>query len=199
VTQPTRLGVLVHELRSPVAALAAIAETLAAGRASLPVPEQRRLVGLAAAAGREIDRLLADPDLFSVRREDVPVSVLVAGIEGADVATPAGLAVHGDPVRLRQVLDNLVDNARRHAEHVSVRAAAAGDRVQITVADDGPGVAPGLDVFAPGTSGADSTGLGLYVARRIAEAHGGTLEVAPARGGGAAFTLDLPSASRARD
>jgi signal transduction histidine kinase len=69
--------------------------------------------------------------------------------------------------------------------------------VLITVADDGPGVQAGIDVFAAGTSGVGSSGLGLYGARRNAEAHGGTLEIASAAGGGTAFTLDLPSSSRA--
>lgn len=195
MTAPSRLDVLVHELRSPVAALAALAEATAARRAELAPDERRRLVRLAVAAGRNVERLLADRDLFSVRQEHVAVAALLEGLDGVEVEQEAGLSVLGDPVRLRQAVDNLVANARRHGTRVAVRARSEDDRVLVAVTDDGPGVEPGLDVFAPGTSGAGSTGLGLYVARTIAEAHGGRIEVEPAPGAGATFTLVLPFAS----
>lgn len=197
MTTPSALDVLVHELRSPVAALAALAETLAAGGPDLPATERRRLLALAIAAARDAERLLADPDLFSVRHEDVPVATLLEGLAGVETSCAPDLVVRGDPVRLRQALDNLVANATRHAERVTVDAALRGDRVVISVADDGPGVDPDIDVFAAGASGSGSTGLGLYVARRIARAHGGTLALEPAAGQGATFTLALPSASHA--
>jgi signal transduction histidine kinase len=193
--EPTRLDVLVHELRSPVAALVALAEAAAAGGAGLTPDQRRRLVTLAVAAGRNVERLLADPELFSIRAERVPLEDLLDGFDGAAVTCPAGLAVRGDPVRLRQALDNLVANARRHGDHVTVTADTAAGQVRIAVGDDGPGLPPGLDVFAPGASGAGSTGLGLYVARAIVAAHGGTIEVESAPDRGATFTLVLPSAS----
>jgi len=192
--EPTRLDVLVHELRSPVAALVALAEAAEAG-ASLTPGQRRRLVSLAAASGRNIERLLADRELFSIRPRRVRLEEVLDGLDVADVILEPGLVVHGDPVRLRQALDNLVANARRHGEHVTVVAAAAPGQVRIVVADDGPGLPPGVDVFAPGTSTAGSTGLGLYVTRTIAVAHGGTIEADSAPGGGATFTLVLPSAS----
>lgn len=194
MTEPTRLDVLVHELRSPVAALAALAEA-ASGGAGRSADETRRLVALAAAAGRNIERLLADPELFSIRSERVPLETLLDGLDGTTVVCTPGLAVDGDRVRVRQALDNLVANARRHATHVAVSARPEGDTVRISVADDGPGIEPGLDLFAPGESGAGSTGLGLYVVREIARAHGGTIEVESAPDQGATFTLVLPSAS----
>ena len=64
----------------------------------------------------------------------------------------------------------------------------------LTATDDGPGIEPGVDVFARGASGAGSTGYGLWLARAIAEAHGGSLEVVEAPRG-ARLTLSLPSAS----
>ena len=69
--------------------------------------------------------------------------------------------------------------------------------VVVDVADDGPGVDPTVDVFARGVSGAGSSGLGLWVARTIAEAHGGSLDLAAEPGPGARFRLSLPSASAA--
>jgi signal transduction histidine kinase len=195
VTEPSRLAVLVHELRSPVAALAALAE--ASAGAALSADDKQRLVRLAAAAARNLERLLADPELFSVRVEHVPVEALLVGIDDATVACPPGLVVAGDPVRLRQALDNLVANARRHGTHVTVTARPVAGAVAISVADDGPGVAAGLDPFAAGVSGEGSTGLGLYVTREIALAHGGKVELVSTPAG-ATFTLVLPSASAVR-
>ena len=77
-------------------------------------------------------------------------------------------------------------------DRVTVSAGERGDEVWIVVADDGPGVDAELDPFAPGVSGTGSTGLGLYVARAVAEAHGGRLELTSAAGEGAVFTLALP-------
>jgi len=69
--------------------------------------------------------------------------------------------------------------------------------VVVDVADDGPGVDPAVDVFARGVSGAGSSGLGLWVARTIAEAHGGSLELEDGHGPGATFRLVLPLAVEA--
>ncbi len=60
------LSVLAHELRSSIAALQAIEQTLRTAGAEAPVLERRRLLELAVAAGRDVERLLADPELFSV-------------------------------------------------------------------------------------------------------------------------------------
>ena len=193
------LSVLAHELRSSIAALQAIEQTLRTAGAEAPVLERRRLLELAVAAGRDVERLLADPELFSVELRRVDVAELLDGLRAdrVDPAAEPGLVVNGDPVRLRQALANLVANGLRHGERVTVTATADEAEVRIVVADDGPGVDPGLDPFAPGVSGAGSTGLGLYVARGIAEAHGGRLELIRAPGRGATFTLALPRAGDA--
>lgn len=191
-----RLGVLVHELRSPVAALTALAE--AAGASALREPgERRRLVELAAAACRDIDRLLSDPELFSVRPHAVGLAALVDAVAGPTVRVDVagGLVVWADPVRLRQALANLVANGLRHGSNVRIAASETPSGIRIVVEDDGPGVDPGIDVFAPGASGAGSTGYGLWLARAVVEAHGGTLALEPAPGSGARFTLALPRAA----
>jgi signal transduction histidine kinase len=151
---------------------------------------------VAAAAG-DIERIVLDADLRSLARQEVDLEGLLAGValQGGDrvrVEAVAGATVRGDATRLRQALANLVRNGLRHGEHVVLSVRIAPEEVTIDVVDDGPGVDPGIDVFARGVSGAGSTGYGLWLARRIAIAHGGTLELVPGSGG-ARFRLVLPS------
>ncbi len=190
-----RLAILAHELRSSVAALVAVAEALAAERQTLQPEQARRLVELAVAAGRSIERLLTDQDVLSIAARPIAVEQLldevVRGRAGLDV--DPGLVVVADAVRLRQAVENLLENALRHGSAVEVTARAIGDDIRIAIADDGPGVPPDLDVFASGVSGVGSTGYGLAVARAIAEGHGGRIELSSEPPAGATFTLVLPS------
>ena len=190
-----RLAILAHELRSSVAALVAVAEALAAERQTLQPEQARRLVELAVAAGRSIERLLTDQDVLSIAARPIAVEQLldevVRGRAGLDV--DPGLVVVADAVRLRQAVENLLENALRHGSAVEVTARAIGDDIRIAIADDGPGVPPDLDVFASGVSGVGSTGYGLAVARAIAEGHGGRIELSSESPAGATFTLVLPS------
>lgn len=188
-----RLQVVAHELRSPVAALSA----LAAAAPSVPPGERRRLLLLALAAARDIQRILEDSDLVSVRRERVDLGALASAFESDSVrVSVAGQAfVHGDATRLRQVLANLVGNGLRHGTRVELDVAEEDGLVVVEVVDDGPGLDPELDVFARGTSDAGSSGLGLWLGREIAEAHGGSLEIVPGTEPGARLRLALPPAS----
>jgi signal transduction histidine kinase len=190
---PGRLALLAHELRSPVAALAALAER--AARAGLDADTTARLLALARAAARDVERLLSDPDLVSVRPAPVTLDALVEGLArpGVDLDVER-LTLACDATRVRQALANLVENGLRHGTRVEVSARAADGWAAIEVSDDGPGVAPGLDPFARGVSGAGSTGYGLWLARAVAQAHGGSLELVPG-GAGARFRLVLPLAS----
>ena len=192
-----RLQLVAHELRSPVAALAALADALPAA----PAAARTRLVELAVAAGRDIERLLADPELFSLRRELVDVGRVVSSFskDGEVSVTVFGQPrAHADPTRLRQAIGNVVANALRHGSRVTIQVGTGTDTVVVDVVDDGPGVDADIDPFARGTSGAGSTGVGLWLARGIAEAHGGTLRLLPGPDGGARFRLVLPSASGGR-
>ena len=204
---PERLAILVHEVRSPVAALAAIAEVCVNER--LETSARRPLVELAIVACRGIERLVTDAALASVRREKVDVGRLVEETAAAAVLGGGSVRVevddglpplHVDPLRLRQALDNLVSNALVHTEsagEVVVRARRAGAEVLLSVVDQGPGVPPAEQqrIFEPGvrlSSERSGSGLGLAVARAVVEAHGGKLIVESVVGRGATFTIALP-------
>lgn len=118
-----------------------------------------------------------------------------------DVDVPVGLVGTWDRVRLEQVLTNLFSNALKYGDGhpVSVSARARGDSVELEVRDQGTGIsaADQQRIFGAFERVASDRrigglGLGLYIGRQIAEAHGGTLQVASKPGHGASFRLSLP-------
>ena len=117
-------------------------------------------------------------------------------------ANGSGRTVRTDPVRLEQILLNLLSNAIRHSPEgkaVELRADESPEHVAFCVIDRGPGIPAELRarVFEPferfDPHSGLGTGLGLPVSRRLAEALGGTLIVEETPGGGATFILKLPS------
>ena len=169
---------------------------------------------LAALVGDVLDTSRIEAGTFSYRFDDVDLTRLVQDVvDAAAVAQPEvdvvaslgnGLpTIRGDRERLRQVLGNLVENAIKYSPEggtVRVRAAAENGVAWIAVSDEGPGIPADeqrriFEKFArveiPGGS-KPGTGLGLFIARSIAEAHGGTVDVRSGPGGGTTFTLKLP-------
>jgi signal transduction histidine kinase len=210
-----------HELRSPMAAVIGAARTLH-GRWRELTPEQRQsFLGLIGDETSRLARLIDDvldtsrieAGTFSFSFSDVDLSALlrdvVAGAELAqdEVELTAEVGslprVRGDRERLRQVIQNLVDNAVKYSSAggcVRVHATADDGRVLIDVHDDGPGIAPEdheliFEKFGRSNAGAakPGTGLGLFIARSIAEAHGGTIQVESVPERGSVFRLELPS------
>jgi len=123
---------------------------------------------------------------------------------GCEVSIDAPAPVRGrwDPLRIDQVIENLLGNAIKYAPGKPVRISVAprGDRAELTVTDEGPGVPAGAEVriFHRFERAADmrnygGLGLGLYIARQNVEAHGGTISVeSGAAGKGATFRVSLP-------
>lgn len=125
-----------------------------------------------------------------------------ADLGGADRVTidvPEDAVVHADPERLGHALSNLVENAIKFSDEGPIVVASAGD--EISVSDEGVGIPDDAvgDVFsgpAPHAqkSGPSGTGLGLYLTRRLVEAHGGSISVESEVGKGSKFTIKLPGA-----
>ncbi len=201
-----RIALVVHEVRSPTAPLATIVVALREGGQN--ETSLRTLVGLSLAACRSIDRILGDAALGSLRLESIDVAELAR--EAVAISTlgdarirariDTGLPlVLGDRVRLRQALDNLIENAVAACadQEIVVGVSARESTVVLSVADLGPGIPveaqgrifePGVTLGSPGAG----KGLGLAIARSIAEAHGGTAAVHSQQGRGATLTISLP-------
>ncbi|MBI3929882.1 MAG: HAMP domain-containing histidine kinase [Armatimonadetes bacterium] len=201
-----------HELKTPLASLRSVVEALEAGALEDPLIREKFLAYI----HRDLDRmekLVADlldlhrlehPDL-KVRLEKIDLAPLLDSLGedyGAVVECSPGAAVQADPDRLRQVLTNLLDNARRAVRDVpapSIRIKAVPG--QIRVEDNGVGLAPEhleriFDRFYRvdrSRSREDGgTGLGLAITRRLVEAMGGRIEVSSEGPGlGARFRVTL--------
>jgi signal transduction histidine kinase len=212
-----------HELRSPMAAVIGAARTLQERRQELTLEQREAFLALianetnrlAALVGDVLDTSRIEAGTFSYTFTQVDLMQLIddavglASLGQDDVQVRTSVAgqlpsVHGDRERLRQVLSNLIDNAVKYSPQggeVEVSACAESSVVRIAVSDDGPGIPHDQQqlIFEKfgraGDSGATKpgTGLGLFIARSIAEAHGGTLDVESTPDAGATFTLTLPA------
>ena len=203
-----------HELRTPLTVLRAEVEAQLDGIHPRDDAHLEMLLDQTRTLDRLVEDLrtlaLGDAGRLTLHPETVTVAVLVADAVTAiapsaarrdvDVVVVAGpdVVLSVDPVRLAQVLGNLLSNAVRHVGpggRIEVTSAIDGGRAVIAVTDDGPGISGDPErLFDRFTTSADSagSGLGLTIARQLVEAHGGTLTAADVATGGARFTITLP-------
>jgi two-component system OmpR family sensor kinase len=204
-----------HELRTPIAV---IKTELEGALATTDYgPEVRAAL---VAAVEECDHLIqlaedllviarAGEGELPVRREAIPADELFDGVRArfVDRARRQGRAIRvevdgvdrvsADPLRVRQALGNLVDNALRHGDgEIVLRAHASPDGVELVVSDGGAGFASDIaprafQRFARGDQDRTGrgTGLGLAIVRAVAEAHGGTATIVPGTGAGVRIWL----------
>jgi two-component system, OmpR family, sensor kinase len=216
------VSIVAHDFRSPLTVIQGFAELMHTRSVD---PEARALLEAIGVQSRYLTTL-ADDVLTMTRIESGTLPIDARDVDLVDVARDAIAArssspsevvldaaarssiVHGDARRLRQVIENLIDNAVKYAPsgtRVTVSVNGTSDGAEVSVADNGPGIAPeevpGLfqkfsRLAAARRSGVHGTGLGLYICRSIVEAHGGRISVDTAPGKGSVFRVMLPSAPR---
>ncbi|HEX4869380.1 MAG TPA: ATP-binding protein [Moraxellaceae bacterium] len=217
-----------HELRTPLTVLATHLEAMRDG--VLPAsPEKLQALSRTV---EDMNRLVGDLALLATteagahdyRYERVPVAGLLAELEDSFAPrlraaglvltvqdeTPAGTALRVDPLRMAQVLGNLLTNACRYTDaggRVRIAARRSGDSVEILVEDSAPGVPPEslprlferfYRVEGSRSRQGGGSGLGLSICRAIVQAHGGTIAAAASPLGGLRVTLRLPLAPTRR-
>jgi signal transduction histidine kinase len=215
------IAMLVHDLRHPLSSLGLIAEVLESE--DMSPGDRRAAVaqirGMCTEMSRLVDGVLAasrlEAGVFSVEPSNVKVGAIIEPL--LKVFTPVAtrrritivfdgsleLEVRADAQKLRQALDNLVANALKFTPRggrVIVRVWREADAAVFEIADSGPGVAPAeregiFDRYRQGSRGraAGGAGLGLAIARGIAEAHHGSIAVESGELGGAAFRIVIPA------
>lgn len=194
-----------HEFATPLASIRAYAHVLGADVGALSARQRQAVEGIAGEARRltelmsrmeelrDLERDAFTCDLRPVRAQGLVTDAVrfVHGLLGAHPVTAScvDVRVHADPVRFGQLVRNVVTNAARHAPPdvpIEIEGRVVAGRFELSVTDRGPGIPPeersrvmeryarGRHATATGTAG---QGIGLYVAARIAAAHGGTLEI----------------------
>lgn len=214
-----------HELRTPVTAIRGYAELFRRGAGDRPADlanVMRRIEQEGERMGELVEELLLLARLdqgLPLERQPVDVSAVVDAAADAaraadperpiDVDSQSPLVVLGSESRLRQVVDNLLTNARVHTPAgtpIHVRLAAEDEQVVLEVADTGPGVpAEEADrIFErfyrtdrSRTRSQGGVGLGLAIVRSLVEAHGGAVSYRARPGGGSVFRIVLPLAPAA--
>jgi two-component system phosphate regulon sensor histidine kinase PhoR len=219
------VAAVTHELKTPVASIRLVGDTLSNGRYKSPktVQEYASLLSVEATRlGASIDNLLT-----YARYSSSPAASSMADVEPADLVEDAlqGLRpmlsnrefdvevdvppnlpqVCVDRSAMIQALDNIVDNAIKYStteKHVAVKARANGKTVTLTVRDKGPGIAS-KDLsrvferfYRGGNVTVSGSGLGLPIAKRIVESHGGRIEVRSTEGAGTEVDVTLPIGRR---
>lgn len=213
------VSIVSHDFRSPLTLILGYAEALLEKAKD---PETRALLSLMATQARQLARLAeatltmsrVDAGTLVLDRGQVPLDELVreaiaarahASVPAAATVAAEGvdaLTIEGDGARLRQVLQNLLDNALKFSPRggrVKVALRAADGGALLTVSDEGPGIAaedvPQLFrryVRLGDPARTQGSGLGLFICRSIVEAHGGRVAV-ESGAGGSTFTVWLPA------
>ncbi|MDQ2964539.1 MAG: HAMP domain-containing histidine kinase, partial [Chloroflexota bacterium] len=209
-----------HELRTPLTVVQGNIEAILDGVHEADEAHLSGILEETRVLGRLVDDLrtvaLSESGSLPLHRELTDLSIVAtdavasfrAAAQGAGVDLTVELAediplLEVDPVRIREVISNLVANALRHTPAggsiaVDAGVGEAGRAVVVTVRDTGSGIEPELlphvfDRFAKGPASRGS-GLGLAIARGLVEAHGGSIDVESAPGRGSTFRFQIPLA-----
>jgi two-component system, OmpR family, sensor histidine kinase BaeS len=204
-----------HELRTPLAVVQGNIEAILDGVYPADAAHLEPLLDETRVLGRLVDDLrtlaLADAGTLTLHREATDLGVLIgdvvasfgagASAAGIEISAAAGdlPLVDVDPIRIREVLANLISNAIAHTPRggrVTVAADSASEQIRVRVTDTGAGIEPELlphvfERFAKGRR-SHGSGLGLAIARGIVVAHGGSIDVTSSSATGTTFEVELP-------
>ena len=211
---------IAHELRSPLTSVKGFSATLIKRWDRFTDEQRMQFVETIHADAERMGRIVSEvldlarleANRLELHPQDVPVHTVahqsaehLSGLPGGDrvaVEIDSGLTAYVDPERLGHMLRNLIENAIKFSDEGAITIAARGVNgiVEVLVTDAGVGIEPErLDELFSGPgptgqrSGPSGTGLGLYLTRRLAEAHGGSISVTSEPGEGTTFTLKLPA------
>ncbi|HEX3902739.1 MAG TPA: ATP-binding protein [Polyangia bacterium] len=215
------VATVIHDLRNPLAAVQLAVGYVTPNR-PLPSEERlREIFGMIGRQLRRLNSLVGDVlnavqieaghivlrkttfDLGELAQEAVSLFRSMSPYHRFDLSRRGSTTLRADATRLEQVLNNLIGNAVKYSPQgslVHVTVGGEDDSLFIAVSDEGPGISPTLrrQIFRPFTRGpseheeVEGIGLGLYVSKRILEAHGGSIEVLSSDGPGATFQATLP-------
>jgi signal transduction histidine kinase len=214
---------IAHELRSPLTSVKGFSSTLVRRWDRFTDEQKFQFVETIHADAERMSRIVSEVlDLarmetgrLELHKAMVDVGELArraiehnAGLPGSErvVVDAVEVSVFADGERMGHVFSNLVENAIKFSDDgaIDISATIDGEWVDVQVRDHGVGIEPeriGSVFLGPGPTGQKATpsgtGLGLYLSKRLVEAHGGTIEVSSTPGEGSTFTLRLPAGSGA--
>ena len=206
------LSAMAHDLRAPLNALVGYTSLLGEGAFGTLTDEQSQVAAtLRRQAIELVDLLGATLDVARLETGQLPLRIETFALPDVLAALEAGTFARdlpplcSDRVKVKEIVQNLVDNALKHGADrgvdVDAVLAADGGRVRITVRDRGAGIAAQVlpRLFEPFNPGDDrTTGFGLYIVRCFAEALGGRVVARSEPGEGTAVTVELPLAAPLR-
>jgi signal transduction histidine kinase len=209
------LADVTHELRTPLTVMQGNVEALLDGVRPLDREHVATLLEETKVLARLIDDLrtlsLTESGALALHRETIDLAAVARDVvrSFSDQAQRAGVAlgstadgptaIDADPLRVREILTNLVSNALRYTPAggtVAIELRGAGGRIEVTVRDTGTGIAPDavagiFDRFSKSTD-SPGAGLGLAIAKGLVEAHGGAIRAESAPGQGTRIVFTLP-------
>jgi signal transduction histidine kinase len=212
------ISIVSHELRTPATGQLGFLQTLLDHWDSLSDADRRQTVSQAYANARRLHALSRDVlDTASIEAGELPYAFEVldlrTAVEGAIHGLPSrdhevqvaiadeAMLVRADPERVQQVLVNMIDNAMKNSPvgtTIDVRASTTSSDALVEVSDRGLGMGDdeferSFEKFSRGrNAGVSGTGLGLYISRKIIDAHGGRIWASHREGGGATVAFTLP-------
>lgn len=208
------LAMVSHDLRTPIAVILGNVRTLQERAGQLQESERAELLDAIARRSEQLQRLVEDllessreielsvapVDLSALLRAAVSELLQLNPNAEVELSCPVRLSLVADEQRLRQVIDNLFSNALKHAPGapLAISAGRADELVWLEVSDQGPGMDPALakraaEPYVQGAAASSGVGLGLYITRRIVDAHGGRLAITSTPGHGTTVRIELPA------